>query len=427
MLVGERINNGFFLYKDIWTNISPFSALIYSFIEANTSRSHAINAYIGIPFTLIVIFVFNNVMIKRNAFLEKNFVPALIFAFFLNLSYDMFSLSPPLLSVLFLILAFNKIVIEMEKSIGVSDEVFEVGLYLGIATLFNLPSFVFIIWAFLSILFFTGSSFRQYFLLFFGFSLPIFLVILFYYLNNSFAQLSYNWLSSFLRVRSIEFNEIFVVLAILLTPGLLAILGFFRVSVMLRYNSYQTRMQQIMMLWVLVGITALFIMPRITPSQIIILMPPIAFFTAHYFLNMKNRFRADLFFTIAVGFMSVLFYLGIIKQKTSENIFMMQSLQIDKSRVKAEYANQKVLIVGDEFSEYLNSTPATCYLNWDLSAIDLNNPDNFVSIINIFDNFKNDSPQFIIDKKNVIPRIFERIPELSRRYTQIEKGVYKKR
>ena len=91
------------------------------------------------------------------------------------------------------------------------------------------------------------------------------------------------------------------------------------------------------------------------------------------------------------------------------------------------FKNQKFLIIGERIDEYENTQSATCYLNWDLSKIDLQNPDNYESIINIFDNFKKDPPTIIYDKEKVIPKIFQRVPELAKDYKQTKfEGVYER-
>jgi hypothetical protein len=426
MLVGERMNNGFVIYKDIWTSVSPLSGLVFWIVERFSSRSQFVYQVLSLVLSFFLIFYFNQVMINRNSFLEKNYVPGLVLLVFLHLSYDLLNLSPALLSVIFLLLAFNKIVKEMEKNSGVSDEIFEVGFFVGVATLFNQPSVVMIIWAFFSVVFFTTGTFRQYFLLLFGFILPICICILYFYLNDSFDQFSYNWLSSFVNVKSITFYDVLGVLIILIVPSLLALFGFFRVSVMLRYNSFQTRIQQIMLFWIIIALFSFIFMPNIYPSQGLIFCPPLAFFSTHLLLNFKSRFKADLIFTATSALIILMFFIGIKNWQVQNDILSLTDLKVKTTKSSELFAKQAVLIVGDDLSDYKNAIPATCYLNWDLSEIDLNNPDNYVSIINIFDNFKNDPPAFIVDQKNVIPRIFQRIPELSKKYKLIGKGIYKK-
>ena len=103
-------------------------------------------------------------------------------------------------------------------------------------------------------------------------------------------------------------------------------------------------------------------------------------------------------------------------------------MRVKPKEIPERMKGQKMLVIGERIDEYTYGESATCYLNWDLSKIDLENPDNYESIINIFDNFKKDPPTIIIDKQNVIPKIFKRIPALASNYqkTNIE-GIYQRK
>jgi hypothetical protein len=81
-------------------------------------------------------------------------------------------------------------------------------------------------------------------------------------------------------------------------------------------------------------------------------------------------------------------------------------------------------VLGDGMSEYLNNYPATPYLNWNLATYDLENLDRYENVINILKNFEQDPPEYIIDRRNIVPKLFQRIPALSRRYKKISDSVY---
>jgi hypothetical protein len=67
---------------------------------------------------------------------------------------------------------------------------------------------------------------------------------------------------------------------------------------------------------------------------------------------------------------------------------------------------------------------ATGYLSWSLAKKDFENPNNYLSLSNIYNNFKKDMPEVIIDRENVIPAIFKNMPELRAKYKTAEKGIY---
>jgi hypothetical protein len=65
-------------------------------------------------------------------------------------------------------------------------------------------------------------------------------------------------------------------------------------------------------------------------------------------------------------------------------------------------------------------------LNWNLAKYEIENLDNYDNVISILRNFEKDSPDIIIDKVNLAPKLFKRIPALERQYKLVEKGVYKR-
>ena len=91
------------------------------------------------------------------------------------------------------------------------------------------------------------------------------------------------------------------------------------------------------------------------------------------------------------------------------------------------FVKKRILVIGEDEGEYLNNFTATPYLNWDLARYDLKNLDNFDSVIHIYDNFRQDPPDYVIDKENVMPRLFIRVPALKKRYKPSPwKNIYQK-
>jgi hypothetical protein len=345
----------------------------------------------------------------------------------MSLSFDMSKLSPVLLATTFLLFAFNKIVKQMERREGVSDEVFEIGLYIGIAVLFHQPSMVFILWSTACLVFFTNANLRQHFLALLGFAIPLFLVTLYFYFNDSLEEFRYNWFSGIFRIKQYSLEDFKSALLAISIPTILAFLGFLRQSQASRYNSYQQRTQQIMLIWAVVALLALFLSPNVAPMQFIIFIPCFAFFITGFFLHFRGAFFPELTFMIVFLAIVLIQYQGVTPV-LGKGFEQLSDMRIRPKSLPELMKGQKMLVIGERIDEYKLGKSATCYLNWDLSKIDLENPDNYESIINIFDNFKKDPPTIIIDKQNVVPKIFQRIPALAVDYrTTNIKGVYQRK
>lgn len=428
LLVGEQMSAGNLLYRDIWDSISPLSAVVYWGLNAVFGRSTLVLHIAATGVSVFQIVYFNYLANTRLFFSDRTFWPGLVYMLFLHLSFDCLTLSPVLLSTTFLLLALGTLVRQMDRR-GATDEVFEVGFYIGIAALFYLPSAVFVIWAALSLLLYTGATFRQYSLSLFGFLFPVAVVALFYYLNDSLADINRNLLASVFRVRQYSLSDYQSLVASLLIPMGLGVLGFLSLfNTTGRYVNFQQRVQQIMAIWFGVAVLTIVLMPFLAPMVFLSFVPPMAYFTVFYFENIRRRWLADLGFTAAFAIILLLFYQGALGLLPGVELGRLSRLQVRPSPLPASIQNQRVLIIGEELSAYRTNQLATPYLNWDLAKYDLNNLDNYEAVINVFDHFRKDPPDYIIDREDVLPKLFQRAPALANRYEKTAtKDVYKRK
>lgn len=427
MLVGEQMRQGYTLYHDIWDSVSPFSAGIYWFIDLAVGRSQGTYWVLATALSVFQIVYFNYVMNVREVFPERSFWPGLVYMLFLNLSFDCTTLSPMLLSTTFLLLAFGSLVKQLGRQ-GATDEVFEMGVYIGIASLFYLPSGLFIVWAALSLLFFTGATLRQQSLTLFGFAFPILLVVLYYYLNNTLDDFNRNLLTSVFRVRQYDLSDFKTLVVSLIVPLSVGALGFLSLfNSVNRYVNFQQRTQQIMLLWVITAVLTIPLMPFLAPMLFLSFVPPMAFFAVHYFANIRRIWQQELLFFMVFLLMVGVFYQGAIGLVPGLEVGRLSSLRVRPSTIPDRIQNRKLLIIDEDLSGYQHNRPATPYLNWDLAKYDLRNLDSYDAVINVFDNFRQDPPDFIVDRQQIVPKLFERAPALAAQYKPTEAaGVYER-
>ena len=427
MLVGEKMGQGFMLYREIWDNLSPLSAMVYWVMDTLFGRSQFAYQIVGGILALFQAVYFNYIGSQRQLFTERNYVPGLVYLVFMNLSFDYSTLSPALLANTFLLLAFGTLLKQMDRE-GATDEVFEMGFYLSIATLFYLPNVVFLVWAFFSLLIYTGTNFRQHALSFFGFVFPIAFTVLVFFFRNSLDDFNRNLLASTFRVRQYNLSDFQAVLICFSLPLLFTALGFFRIVGHGRFVNFQTRVHQIMLLWLLIATVSVALMPYLAPMQFIAFLPPIAFFTTNFFLLFRKKWIAEIIFLGLLSLVLFVQYQGILNIVPNWTVLRLDNLRTKESALPAVIQQQKILVVGPNAGEYRNNFPATAYLDWDLARYDLENVNNYESVISVFDNFRVDPPEFVIDKMNLMPRIFQRLPELAKRYRSTQwKGIYQRK
>ena len=428
LLVGEQMARGNLLYRDVWDSVSPLSGLAYWGLHALFGRS--LLALHGAA-TLVSIFqivYFNYLTNNRDMYSDRTFWPGLVYALFMHISFDCLTLSPVLMSTSFLLLAFGTLAKQMERR-GATDEVFEVGFYIGIAALFYLPSALFIIWAALSLLIYTGATFRQHSLSLFGFLFPIAVTVLFYYLNEGLNDFNRNLLSSVFRVRQYSLSDFQSLVASLFIPLILGGLGFLSLfNTTGRYVNFQQRIQQIMMFWFGIAVLTIALMPFLAPMVFLSFVPPLAYFSVYYIENVKKAWMAEAGFSVAFGLMLLLFYQGALGLIPAAELGRLSSLQVKDTPLAANLQNQRILVIGEDLSAYRTNYPATPYLNWDLAKYDLRNLDNYEAVINVFDHFRQDPPDYIVDNEQVVEKLFQRAPALGARYEKTAtKGVYKRK
>ncbi|GAB3711168.1 hypothetical protein GCM10027592_48470 [Spirosoma flavus] len=428
MIVGEQMSQGDLLYRDIWDSVSPLSALVYWGLDTLFGRSPIALHGAATLVSVFQIVYFNYLTNVRDVYPDRTFWPGLFYMLFMHMSFDCLTLSPVLMSTSFLLLAFGTLIRQMERR-GATDEVFEVGFYIGIATLFYLPSALFILWAALSLLFYTGATFRQYSLSLFGFLFPVASTILFYYLFDSFDDFNRNLLASVFRVRQYSLSDFQSLIVSLLIPLGLGVLGFLSLfNSRNRYGNFQQRIQQIMAIWFVVAVLTIGLMPFLAPMAFLSFVPAMAYFSYFYFENVRKAWLAETGFIIAFSLILLFFYQGSLGLIPGAELGRLSSLQVQKSPLPPNIQNQRILIIGEDLSAYRQNRLATPYLNWDLAKYDLKNLDNYEAVINVFDHFRNDPPDYIIDRENVVEKLFQRAPGLASLYEKTAvNDVYKRK
>ncbi len=423
MLVGEQINKGFVMYSEIWDNTAPLAAFVYAGIDKIFGRSQGAYQIVAFLVAAFQVIYFNVLINDRDILQKRNYLPGLFYVVFLNISFDCCTLSPALLGSSFILLAFGTLVRQISR-LQATDEVFEIGFYIGLATLFYPPAGVFIFWAIASLAFFSGATLRQHSLAIFGFLFPIFLTVLFFYMYGTYESFSANFVSSVFQIRQYNLNDFTTLVATLLIPFALGIMGFLRLVNAVGFVNFQIRCQQVMMLWAITGFLSIGLMPFLAPMQFIIFVPVWSFFALYFFSTIKKKVVAEFIFLLLLGVVLLIHYDGIYF-KGLESLTQLRSLVLKESKI-TNVKQKKILVLGNGMEEYKDNYLATPYLNWNLAKYELEQLDNYNNVINILRNFENDSPEFIIDKVNLAPKLFKRIPVLQRRYKKIEDNVYQR-
>lgn len=423
MLVGEKLNEGLHLYNEILTQIGPFSAFVYQIVDLWAGKSQFFYEAVALVLIFIQTLYFVFIVNKRNLLNEKNYVSGLFFLILMSMSFDIQKLSPSLLANTFILISLNVTLRQIEKRDGLGDDIFEIGLFLGIATLFHLSSFIFIFWAIIVLFLFTGVNIRQLFMVLLAFFLPLILVFIYFFFKEHNSDFINLWLFNFKNVLDLSLLGIKDILITFSIPFLFTILGIFKVLRITRYNSFQNRAHQLLIIFGIFSFISLLFSKEFIPSNLVSFIPFLSLFVSGFFLHSKKLFFQEVLSLIFIFSILVIQYLGSNKIN-NESLNTLKNYKVIETQLPKKYENKKIFITGERIDAYKSHKMATGYLSWELAKSDFENPNNYVSIVNIYTNFKKDLPEVIIDNEGVMKKIFKNIPTLSLKYTYLDNNIY---
>ncbi len=415
LIIGEKLGEGGTMYIDIWDSIAPLSAFIYWVLYETVGNSATSYHVLAMVLVFAQAALFNQILLGKNVYNEKNYFPALFYVLFSCSSFDMLTLSPPLISLTLLLLVIRNILSLSENAFD--NEIFKTGLYLGIAILLYLPNFVFL--AFIAVGFglFRTVSVRQYLLFVYGISFVLGLLFLYYFWIGGFKYLLQNYLFTVLTPNFSSFLRWQTLLVVLFFPAFFLILGFVRVFVETAFINFQSNTQLLLLLWFVIALLTNLFVTNFATYHLILLAPTFSLFVSYFFLLYKKRFlREVLFFVLLVG-IGLSGYWSCFPTTKLHN-YMNYDAMVVKKPANFKVRNKRILVLGENKSYYFENQLATPYLNWKLSQAHFANLESYVGMVIIYENLQKDMPEVIIDDSGIGRQIFSKIPTLQNFYTK---------
>lgn len=415
MIVGEAMANGKMMYGEIWDDLGPLSALAYQIVHWAFGKSQLAYQLLSLTLVFFQAAIFNRLLLINKAYNENTYVPALVYVICMSANFEFLTLSPVLMSTTFMLLAINNIFKRIDNF--TLDELFlNTGLYLGIAALFYFPSVLFLVSTMLSLRLFTSAIPRRLMLLAFGFVQIIGLALLYYYWFDAAKEFYFQ----FFRFPFVAIRDHFLGWTSLVTTGAVLIV-FFMLSLMKLYSkiyyvNYQVKFQSAMMLILLSSWISLFLVRNLSASNLILLIPPGAFFISHLLLLTGRKLKAEM---ILYSFIFLIFGYQFVVGKNLKQIRQIvdfSKLYVPEETSSNKIYDKKLLVLGDDISFYKENMLATPYLNWQLSRLHFDQLNYYDVLTDIFNNFNGDPPEVIIDLEDRLPALFEKMPTIGLKY-----------
>ncbi len=425
MLVGERMADGFAMYRDIYDSTGPLSAFFYWTIDVAAGRSY-LTYRLTATFLLLLQAVFFNVTLNRyQVYAGKGYIPALLYLLMGSITFEFDMLTPLLIGNTFIIFSLPYIITISREGLD-NNRLFVGGFMVGLAALCYLPLALFLLVAAFGVVLFSSNTFRSFLLMLCGFAFPYALLVTYYlYTNTASYFLEMHLLQPWQFQISTLLPPAHLAKALLL-PGLLLLLSLISTTSLPQRLVFQDKFQQLMTVWLLVSAVLVFTRQEISVGTFLVMLPPIAYFGEFLFASRTKKWILNLYFFLLLG--------GVLLLRYREPLGINRLVQVDDSRLLLPQRQQPemmtgstVLVLGDDYSYYEQNKPATPYLNWELSQRHFGRLDEYQAVYELYLNFRQESPAYIVDQAGLMPQLKHKLPSVFGVYAPTQTAaVYRK-
>lgn len=421
LLIGERMAEGKAMYIDIVDDTGPLSAAVYWLCHLAFGRSWLALKILALVLAMFQITYLNGIFIYYKSFKENTYIPALLLVILFHLSFDLLTLSPALMGSTFLVLAlrhlFSQTVLQKEGS----DSILLIGLFGGIAACFHFPLVTFLPFMLISGVIVSGFSFRQLVLSLIAYSLPFTIIALFYFWNDSLWIFFEEFVIDPRRVDRYAHVGLRDLLVLFLPGMVFSVMGFVVGAVLQSQTVNQQKQFQLMFLFVLFGVGSLFLSNRITPYQLVMILPGMAYFGTQLFAAYeKGPFMKALSWIFVLGIPFGGFLWIVLKSNSGE----INTYAIEFTEKHASTQGKRILVLGEDLGYYQDASLGSRYLNYSLTKNILNDTTDLRNSAEVFRVFSTERPQIIIDEDGLFENLSNRLSPLKEIYQKQGEGRF---
>lgn len=409
-LIGQKLNQGFRLYKDIRDNTGPFATGFYQILDF-FSAPLAFNPYISLSLVCLQGLIFQRTIVQFDLMPKMGGMPFVIYLVLFQLTLEFHVPDTALLGLTFLLMAWKEI-IQQQKTLLVNDRVILIGVYLAAATLFFPAYFWFLPWAILSLLFYSGITIRQLLLVLIGYSLILILISLIFSYRGNLPYLWQVYRNSAFDFRLISLSEAKLVLISFAPAFLLGMLGLWKVVGNPKIRANAQKAQQSTLMYLLFSVIAITNFPSYNRINFALLIPPLAYFGLNLFYVIKKNWQKEgIFFLLLLSV-----------------FFTARQDELSKKPIPTKLAirGEKLLVLGPEIQEYLQNEMAGPFVNWELAKPLLGQLNSYKHVIIVQAYFAKDQPTYIYDSEGYFAKISQHLPSITQQYTLVSPKLYKK-
>lgn len=413
ILLGQWLDQGFSLYSQAFDYTGPIAAFLYKYIDLVFGRSIFVHHALSTILITVQAGIFNQLLLKNKAYNENSYVPAFLYMILMACLPDFMALSPQLLSLTFILLAFRNVLRRIDNQ--VTDELFlNSGVFIGIATMIYLPAAVYYFVFLISLILFSSAVARRLLLYTFGFFITFALCGLFFYWNGSLDLFIQDFVVKSITMESSSLMDLRT-LMILSAPFLfLFLISVVKTWGAARLTNYQQKIQQVIWLMFFGGIAAAMLSNEKVGYEMVFAVPVIAYFWTHYFVLLRRRFF--------VALMPIILIFGMI----GFNVYAYQNFLNVVSVEPVSQIEDKTLIIGERLDFYVEQEMNTPCFNKQLCQDEFGGLNYYQNAIRLYEIIQQVDPDIIVDDLNVASNLFHRFPILQKKYRQISNNRFQK-
>jgi hypothetical protein len=291
----------------VWIGLAPLKSIDYVWnmpffngFWAWIGQFRLLSAIFGVVLLLTEAFVWNAFVNSNTLLKQSSYFPAFFFILLASCRTSLISLYPTLFACLFLVLAMRRLAASYKKDKALS-EVFDAGLFIGIASLFYIPLVVFVLFLWIAILTIRSLIWREWVAALIGFIIPFGFALAYHYLfltpqifwHDELSIVESNYRKSW----SFNWEEWFMLLAVI---GI-SIASFWLFVNKMSDNVVKAQKIWALMLWfVFFALVSVFISPQRDARSLVILALPVSFIFSNYFLKAKSSIWPEFLFLCLV-------------------------------------------------------------------------------------------------------------------------------
>ena len=243
-------------------------------------------------------FLLNWTLVTHRVIPRNNFLPALIYTSLMSFSPELLTIHPVLLANLFIIFAI-KILMGLYNKSEPYQEIFSAGLMVSLASIIYLPSAIFIAIIWTSLFIFRTITVREIIISITGFMIPLVFEGMLFFWNDQFSDFFDRAILYYTRIERFTPPSYYLDWTFAAFITILALIAFFRISYLTSETVISVRKRLIISMYFIVIATFTYIyMGSNYVYHSAILLVPLSILISYYFVSLKKKFWAELFYTL---------------------------------------------------------------------------------------------------------------------------------